>query len=231
MPVTPHIEKHFTATETVRDIVIGMSDGLTVPFALAAGLSGAATGTSIVVTAGLAEIAAGSIAMGLGGFMAARTDAEHYDAERVRELREAREVPEREAQEVMGIFQGFGMSEQQAKPIVAALAADPQRYVDFMMRYELGLEKPDKSRELKSALTIGLSYIAGGLIPLLPYILIPGMQNALVVSVTVTLIALFVFGAIKGKFTGAPVLRAGLQTLLIGGIAAGVAFAVAKMLG
>lgn len=231
MPVTPHIEKHFTATETVRDIVIGMSDGLTVPFALAAGLSGATSATAIVVTAGLAEIAAGSIAMGLGGFMAARTDAEHYAAERLRELRETREVPEKEAREVLEIFQGFGMAEDQAKPIVAALAADPERYVDFMMRYELGLEKPDKSRELKSALTIGLSYIVGGFIPLLPYILIQGMQNALIVSVTVTLIALFIFGAIKGKFTGAPVLRAGLQTLLIGGIAAGVAFAVAKMLG
>lgn len=231
MPVTPHIEKHFTATETVRDIVIGMSDGLTVPFALAAGLSGATSATAIVVTAGLAEIAAGSIAMGLGGFMAARTDAEHYAAERLRELRETREVPEKEAHEVLEIFQGFGMSEAQAKPIVSALAADPERYVDFMMRYELGLEKPDKSRELKSALTIGLSYIVGGFIPLLPYILIQGMQNALIVSVTVTLIALFVFGAIKGKFTGAPVFRAGLQTLLIGGIAAGVAFAVAKLLG
>ena len=231
MPVTPHIEKHFTATATVRDIVIGMSDGLTVPFALAAGLSGATSATTIVVTAGLAEIAAGSIAMGLGGFMAARTDAEHYAAERLRELRETREVPEKEAQEVMEIFQGFGMPEAQARPVVAALASDPERYVDFMMRYELGLEKPDKSRELRSALTIGLSYIVGGFIPLLPYILIQGMQNALLVSVTVTLIALFVFGAIKGKFTGAPVLRAGLQTLLIGGIAAGVAFAIAKMLG
>ena len=143
MPVTPHIEKHFTATATVRDIVIGMSDGLTVPFALAAGLSGATSATAIVVTAGLAEIAAGSIAMGLGGFMAARTDAEHYAAERLRELRETREVPEREALEVLGIFRGFGMSEAQAKPIVTALAADPERYVDFMMRYELGLEKPD----------------------------------------------------------------------------------------
>ena len=231
MPVTPHIEKHFTSTETVRDIVIGMSDGLTVPFALAAGLSGATSATAIVVTAGLAEIAAGSIAMGLGGFMAARTDAEHYAAEREREYRETRELPEREFDEVSTIFQGFGMTAAQAKPIVEALAADSDRYVDFMMQYELGLEKPDKSRELKSALTIGLSYIAGGFIPLMPYIVIQGMQNALPVSVTVTLIALFVFGAIKGKFTGAPVLRAGLQTLLIGGIAAGVAFAVAKLIG
>ena len=231
MPVTPHIEKHFTATETVRDIVIGMSDGLTVPFALAAGLSGAATATTIVVTAGLAEIAAGSIAMGLGGFMAARTDAEHYSAERAREFREIGGLADVEAREVSEIFQGYGLSPEQAAPVVASLAANPEKYVDFMMRFELGLEKPDKSRELKSALTIGLSYIVGGFIPLAPYILIPDMQSALLVSVSVTLVALFLFGAIKGKFTGAPTLRSGLQTLLIGGIAAGVAFAVAKLLG
>lgn len=231
MPATPHIEKHFTATATVRDIVIGMSDGLTVPFALAAGLSGAASATTIVVTAGLAEIAAGSIAMGLGGFMAARTDAEHYTAEREREFRETRELADVEAREVSEIFQGYGLSAEQAAPVVASLAANPEKYVDFMMRFELGLEKPDKSRELKSALTIGLSYIVGGFIPLAPYILIPNMQSALLVSVSVTLVALFVFGAIKGKFTGAPTLRSGLQTLLIGGLAAAVAFGIARLLG
>ncbi|MBX7212500.1 MAG: VIT1/CCC1 transporter family protein [Thermoflexales bacterium] len=231
MPATPHIEKHFTSSETVRDIVIGMSDGLTVPFALAAGLSGAASATTIVVTAGLAEIAAGSIAMGLGGYMAARGDAEHYAAEREREVRETKELAERERAEVSGIFQSYGLSEAQAAPIVSALAQNPDKYVDFMMRYELGLEAPDKSRELKSPLTIGLSYIAGGLIPLAPYMLIANMSTALVVSVVFTLIALFVFGAVKGRFTGAPPLRSGLQTLLIGGIAAGVAFGVAKLLG
>src|SRR6476469_7097406 len=143
MPQTPHVEKHFTASETVRDIVIGMSDGLTVPFALAAGLSGAIDATGIIITAGLAEVAAGSIAMGLGGYLAARTDAEHYASERAREEREIVETPGAEEAEVADIFRGYGLDEPTVAAVVAAIRSDPTRWVDFMMRFELGLERPD----------------------------------------------------------------------------------------
>ena len=172
MPTAPHTEKHFTATATVRDVVIGMSDGLTVPFALAAGLSGAvaSTNTRLVVIAGLAEIAAGSIAMGLGGYLAARTDREHYQAEEEREYREIRELPDEEEREVAAVFEEYGLTSEQSGPVVHAIRADPKRWVDFMMRYELGLETPDPRRAVRSAVTIAASYIAGGLIPLSPYI-------------------------------------------------------------
>jgi VIT1/CCC1 family predicted Fe2+/Mn2+ transporter len=231
MPATPHIEKHFTASETVRDIVIGMSDGLTVPFALAAGLSGAAAATNIVVTAGLAEIAAGSIAMGLGGYLAAKTDAEHYTAEQAREWQEVQDVPEKEAEEVAEVFRNYGLSDQQITPVVAAIRAKPDRWVDFMMRFELGLEAPDPKRARQSAATIAVSYIAGGLIPLTPYILITDIGLALRISVVVTLLALFVFGFVKGRFTGLSPWRGGSQTVLIGGLAAGAAFGIARLIG
>src|SRR4051795_10578201 len=190
MPQTPHVEHHFTAGETVRDIVIGMSDGLTVPFALAAGLSGAVAVTSIIVTAGLAEIAAGSIAMGLGGYLAARSDAEHYASERIREELEVIEKTDVEKQEVAEVFESYGLTAQEAAPIVEALALRPTAWVDFMMRFELGLEEPDPKRAVTSALTIAFSYVAGGLIPLTPYILISDVQMALRVSVGATLLAL-----------------------------------------
>lgn len=228
MPTTPHVEKHFTATATVRDIVIGMSDGLTVPFALAAGLSGAVASTSIVVTAGLAEIAAGSIAMGLGGYLAAQTDREHYAAERTRELEETQSVPAMEEEEVAAILRDYGLADEQVMPVVKAISADRNRWVDFMMRFELGLEQPDPARARISALTIALSYIAGGSIPLMPYILFSDITVALYVSVVVTLIALFVFGFIKGHFTGVSSLRSGAQTVLIGGLAAAAAFIIAR---
>src|SRR5581483_4937085 len=201
MPQTPHIERHFTAGETVRDIVIGMSDGLTVPFALAAGLSGAVSSTTIVVTAGLAEIAAGSIAMGLGGYLAARSDAEHYDSERQREQEEIRDKTEAEKEEVRDIFLSYGLTPEQSTPLVDALSQRPDAWIDFMMRFELGLEKPDKRRALTSALTIACSYIVGGLIPLSPYILLPVARTALLTSVVVTLLALLLFGYVKGRFT------------------------------
>ena len=169
MPQTPHIEKHFTASEVVRDIVIGMSDGLTVPFALAAGLSGAVDATSIVITAGLAEVAAGSIAMGLGGYLAARTDAEHYATERETEVRETVEMPKVEAEEVAVVFRSYGLPEETVATVVKAISSDQNRWVDFMMKFELGLEKPDPKRASRSALTIAGSYIAGGMIPLAPY--------------------------------------------------------------
>ena len=187
MPVTPHIEKHFTATATVRDIVIGMADGLTVPFALAAGLSGAVASSGLVVTAGLAEIAAGSIAMGLGGYLAAKTDLEHYASERLRELRETQHIPEREAEEVSEIFRGYGLRDEQIAPLIETLQANPTQWVDFMMRFELGLEEPDPTRARISAWTIALSYVVGGLIPLVPYMFFADIHTALWWSVAVTL--------------------------------------------
>lgn len=230
MPQTPHIEKHFTAGETVRDIVIGMADGLTVPFALAAGLTGAIASSHIVITAGFAEIAAGSIAMGLGGYLAARSDAEHYASERKREEDEIVTVPDVEAQEVQEIFKTYGLNETESASVVAALRQRPQDWVDFMMRFELGLEKPVPGRAWKSALTIALSYVVGGIIPLSAYLTIADAHSALKVSITVTLVALLVFGSIKGRFTGAPMLRSGLQTALIGGLAAAAAFGIARLI-
>ena len=228
MPQTPHTERHFTGTETVRDIVIGMSDGLTVPFALAAGLSGAVDTTRIIVTAGLAETAAGSIAMGLGGYLAAKSDAEHYQAERTREEMEVKEKPEAEAAEVADVLTTYGMTADETTPVVDAMRKRPVAWVDFMMRFELGLEKPDPKRALLSALTIAGAYIAGGFIPLGPYILLPKASTALVASVAVTLLALTIFGYVKGRFTGAAPVRSAIQTVLIGGVAAGAAFLIAR---
>ena len=232
MPAEPHVERHFRANETVRDIVIGMSDGLTVPFALAAGISGVSgAATKIVVLAGLAEIAAGSIAMGLGGYLAARTDFEHYITEKKRENWEIDHLAEREKEEVADVFRGYGMQDAQITPIVDAMSQNREQWLDFMMRFQLGLETPDPKRARISALTIGLSYIVGGFIPLSSYILIPNLITALLVSVIVTLIALFLFGFIKGSFTGTKPLRSGLQTVLVGGLAAGVAFLLARLIG
>ena len=230
MPQTPHIEKHFTAGETVRDVVIGMSDGLTVPFALAAGLTGAIASSHIVITAGFAEIAAGSIAMGLGGYLAARSDAEHYASERRREEEEIITVPDVEAQEVQEIFKTYGLNETESASVVAALRQRPQDWVNFMMRFELGLEKPVPGRALKSALTIALSYVVGGIIPLSAYLILADAHRALNVSCAVTLVALLVFGAVKGRFTGTSMLRSGLQTALIGGLAAAAAFGIARLI-
>jgi vacuolar iron transporter family protein len=228
MPQTPHIERHFTGSGTVKDIVIGMADGLTVPFALAAGLSGAIETTSIIVTAGLAEIAAGSIAMGLGGYMAAKSDVEHYDSERAREVAEVSEKAEIEASEVAEVFQSYGLTTEESTLIVDALRKRPEAWVDFMMRFELGLEKPNPRRAFISAVTIAGAYIAGGFIPLGPYVVFSSARNALTVSAVTTLIALAVFGYIKGRFTGAPPVRSAIQTVFIGGLAAAVAFLLAR---
>lgn len=228
MPVTPHIEKHFTAGATVRDVVIGMSDGLTVPFALAAGLSGAVAATHVVITAGLAEVAAGSIAMGLGGYLAARSDAEHYASELVREEREIVEVPDAEAAEVAAVFRNYGLSTGEADGVVAALRTRPEAWRDFMMRFELGLERPDPRRALQSAMTIAGAYVVGGMIPLTPYFIAGDVHQGLVVSAFVTMIALLCFGFVKAKFTGAPVVRGAFQTALIGALAAGAAFVIAR---
>jgi VIT1/CCC1 family predicted Fe2+/Mn2+ transporter len=228
-PHTEHAEKHFEASDTVRDVVIGMSDGLTVPFALAAGLTGTHMATSqLVVVAGLAEIAAGSIAMGLGGYLAARTDRDHYESERAREIRETVELPEKEADEVADIFRGYGMSEKDIAPVVAAIRADQKRWVDFMMRFELGFEEPDPQRARNSAATIAVSYILGGLVPLSSYMLVSDLRTALTFSVAVTLVALFVFGYVKGQITGIHPLRGGMQTVVIGGLASAAAFGLAR---
>lgn len=228
MPHTPHVEKHFTSSLTVRDIVIGMADGLTVPFALAAGLSGAVAATRIIVIGGLAEIAAGSIAMGLGGYLAAKSDHEHYDSELAREWMEVKEKPQAEIHEVTEILASYGLTPEKSAPIIDAFERNPKQWVDWMMRFELGLEEPDPKRAVQSASTIAASYIVGGLIPLFPYIVMGNAQTALMVSVVATLVALGVFGYIKGRFTGTAPLRSSLRTAAIGGFAAAAAFLIAK---
>jgi vacuolar iron transporter family protein len=234
MPSVEHVEKHFTATAAVRDIVIGMADGLTVPFALAAGITGVVASTNsthIVVTAGLAEIAAGSIAMGLGGYLAAKTDTEHYASELDREYRETVELPEIETEEVAKVFRDYGLTEEQMAPIVSTITANQKKWVDFMMRFELGLEPPDPARAARSAVTIAAAYIAGGFVPLAPYMLIRQDVNmALIYSIVVTLLALFGFGAVKGHFTGVQPVRGGMQTVVVGGLAAAAAFMIARLI-
>jgi len=226
--MSTHIEKHFTSSETVRDIVIGMSDGLTVPFALAAGLTGAVVSSGVIVTAGLAEIAAGSIAMGLGGYLAAKSEAEHYASEEQREHHEIIHKHDAEIAETAEIFRSYGLTEEQITPVVEAFRSHPTTWVDFMMRFELGLEKPDPRRALTSALTIAFSYIVGGLLPMGPYMVIAHAQEALWVSIVATLTALLVFGYIKGRFTGTQPLRSAMQTVFIGGLAAAAAFFIAR---
>jgi VIT1/CCC1 family predicted Fe2+/Mn2+ transporter len=229
MPQTLHVESHFTASEFVRDIVIGMADGLTVPFALAAGLSGADITTRIIVVAGLAEIVAGSIAMGLGGYLAARNDADHYESELRRERREVEEIPEEEAREVLEVFETYGLTKAEAVPIVDSLRQRPKQWIDFMMRFELGLEPPDPKRAVRSASTIAGAYIAGGLIPLAPYMLMHAPFDALIASVISTLAALAIFGAVKGHYTGMPLIPSAFRTAVIGGLAAGAAFGIARL--
>lgn len=228
VPQTPHIEQHFTAGRSVRDVVIGMSDGLTVPFALAAGLTGAIASSRLIITSGLAEIAAGSIAMGLGGYLAARSDAEHYASELERERLEVVEKPEVEKSEVLDVFTDFGLTKDEAEPVVEALSRRPEAWIDFMMRFELGLEKPEPHRALQSALTIAGAYIAGGLIPLAPYMLIAQTRPGLFFSALVTLAALLIFGFVKGRFTGVSPIKSAIQTAIIGGLAATAAFIIAR---
>src|ERR1700691_4427053 len=230
-PASPaHVEGHFGSTALVRDVVIGMSDGLTVPFALAAGLSGVVNSSHVVVLAGLAEIAAGSIAMGLGGFLAAQGDAEHYASERLREEREIVERRRDEEEEIYEIFEQYGVARSESKPVLEALKRRPQARIDFMMRFELGLEEPQRYRASRSAITIAISYVVGGLIPLAPYMTGRSLPSALAASVAITLVALLVFGGVKGRLTGAGTVRNALQTVLIGGLAAGAAYLLARSL-
>ncbi|QJD96015.1 iron transporter [Mucilaginibacter robiniae] len=223
-----HREHHINSSEIIRDIVIGMSDGLTVPFALAAGLSGAVNVTGIVVTAGLAEIVAGSIAMGLGGFLAGKTDADHYISELKREYDEVERIPEQEKEEVKQVFAEFGLSTDLQQQIANEMSKDKDKWVEFMMRYELGLERPDPKRAGKSALTIGGSYIVGGIIPLSPYIFIHDATEALSGSCIITVIALFIFGYFKSKLTGQPPVSGAIKVVVIGALAAGAAFLLAR---
>ena len=225
-----HVEQHFTSGNFVRDMVIGMSDGLTVPFALAAGLSGAVASTRLITVGGLAEIAAGSIAMGLGGFLAARGDAEHYEQEKAREYREIKEIPEEEVAEVKRVFQNYGLPAQESTLVAEALSKHPDAWVDFMMRFELGLDAPDPKRALTSAGTIAGAYIFGGLIPLSPYIALADARRGLLLSAVITLAALAIFGFIKGRFTGTQALRSAFQTAIIGGVAAAAAFGLARLI-
>lgn len=224
-------EKHFQSSEKVRDFVIGMADGLTVPFALAAGLSGAVDSTSIVITAGLAEIAAGSIAMGLGGYLAGRTEIEHYDTEERREYEEIKTLHEVEIKETKEIFAAYGLNEELQETIAREMAKNPKTWVDFMMRFELGLERPSKNRALQSALIIGGSYIIGGLIPLSAYMVNDTVQSGLLYSCIITFFCLIGFGLVKSKLTGQPLLKGTLRVTVVGMLAAAVAFSIAKMIG
>ncbi len=230
-PPGPPMEEHFTGSETLRDLVIGMADGLTVPFALAAGLSGAVAANPLIVTAGLAEIAAGCVAMGLGGYLAARTDAEHYMAERRREEAETHEWAERERWEVMALLHRFGLRGEPLQEATASICSDRKRWVDFMMKFELDLSEPEAGRAARSAVTIGGAYVVGGMIPLAPYILLPETHEALLWSCGLTGLALLAFGWLKSHATGLPPVKGAVQTLLVGGLAASVAFLIAKWVG
>lgn len=223
-------EQHFQSSEKVRDFVIGMSDGLTVPFALAAGLSGVVDSTAIVITAGLAEIAAGSIAMGLGGYLAGRTEIEHYDSEERREYDEVEHKHEIEIQETKEIFAEYGLAEEQQETIAREMAKNPKKWVDFMMRFELGLDRPDKNRAQQSAFIIGISYVIGGIIPLSAYFFTESTTQGLINSTIITLICLGFFGLIKSKLTGQPLFKGTMRVMFVGTMAAAAAFTIAKLI-
>ena len=224
-----HEEKHFKGSEVVRDIVIGMSDGLTVPFALTAGLSGAVHDNAIVITAGIAEIIAGSIAMGLGGYLAGKTEYDHYLAEEKREYAEVELVPEKEKEEIEEILSEYGISEKVKKEFVDELAKDKDKWVEFMMKFELGLEKPELNRARNSAMTIAAAYVLGGFIPLASYFFTATPQTGLYYSVGVTIVALALFGFFKNRAIGQNPWRGAMKVTLIGILAAGSAFAIAKL--
>jgi vacuolar iron transporter family protein len=225
-----HQEKHFTGSQLVKDIVIGMSDGLTVPFALAAGLTGAIQDTNIIITAGLAEIAAGSIAMGLGGYLAGKIEVEHYDSELKREYDEVELFPEKEKQEVRDVFEEYGLSKESTEVVVDEMAKDKDKWVNFMMRFELGLEKPDINQARKSALAIGIAYIVGGIVPLTSYFFAPNASQGLIYSCFITIACLFTFGYFKSKAIGQPPLAGAFRITIIGALAAGTAYLVAALI-
>ncbi len=225
-----HKEEHFEQSDLIKDIVIGMADGLTVPFALAAGLSGVVDSNAIIITAGIAEICAGSIAMGLGGYLAGRTEIEHYDSEERREFDEIEHKHEVEIQETKEIFAEYGVSDELQERIAREMAKNPKKWVDFMMRFELGLERPDKNRAHQSAFIIAISYVVGGLIPLSAYFFTDTASEGLVYSSIITLICLIVFGLVKSKMTGQPLFKGALRVTLVGAAAAAAAFGIAKLI-
>jgi VIT1/CCC1 family predicted Fe2+/Mn2+ transporter len=223
-------EQHSKSSDVLRDIVIGMSDGLTVPFALAAGLSGAINNTSLIIIAGLAEVAAGSIAMGLGGYLAGQTEVDHYNAELKREYDEVEQLPEKEKEEVREFFEGLGLSKEIQEKAVQELTKDKDVWVDFMMKHELGLERPDEKRAAKSAFNIAMSYIVGGLVPLLPYFFSANTLQGLKISAVITLVCLFIFGYYKSKMTGVSPVIGGIKVMFIGALAASAAFMIARLI-
>lgn len=225
-----HNEKHFTSSEIVRDVIIGMTDGLTVPFALTAGLSGVVHSNALIITAGIAEIVAGSIAMGLGGYLSAKTEIEHYETELGREYREIEIVPEQEKKEVMDVFADYGLPKNLQIEIANELSKDKKQWVEFMMRFELGMERPDPKRAKQSAFNIGISYIIGGFVPLSAYFFTQTPKEGLIFSAIITIISLFIFGYVKTKLTGINPLQGAIKTVLIGALAAGAAFLVAKLI-
>jgi len=225
-----HSEAHLRSSAFIQDVVIGMSDGLTVPFALAAGISGAVHTNALVITAGLAEIAAGSIAMGLGGFLSGQTAIEHYESEIKREYEEIERVPDMEREEIREVFAEYGLSQRILDEVATEISSDKDRWVDFMMRFELGLEKPDANRARNSALTIGVSYIAGGIVPLIPYMLTIKPSHGLAWSALVTVICLFLFGYYKSRLTGQDAVRGAFKITAIGALAAGAAFFIARLI-
>lgn len=226
-----HTEKHLRSSDFITDVVIGMSDGLTVPFALAAGVSSAVSSNAIVTTAGIAEVIAGSIAMGLGGYLAGKTEWDHYKSELTKEYYEVENIPDREKEEVKEIFAEYGFSNTSQIMLADELARDKDKWVKFMMKFELGLEQPDPNRASKSAATIGISYVVGGLIPLSPYFFTQTPNEGLKISAVITLICLFLFGYFKSKVTGQPLLAGALKVMIIGALAAAAAFGVAKLFG
>jgi VIT1/CCC1 family predicted Fe2+/Mn2+ transporter len=226
-----HHEQHSNSPDFIKDIVIGMSDGLTVPFALAAGLSGAIDNTSLIVIAGLAEVAAGSIAMGLGGYLAGQTEVDHYNSELRREYDEVERLPEKEKEEVREFFETLGLSKEVQDKAVVELTKDKDNWVEFMMKHELGLDRPDAKRARKSAFNIGMSYVVGGMVPLLPYFFVSKTLDGLEISAVITLICLFIFGYFKSKMTGVPPFSGAVKVMLIGALAATAAFTIARLIG
>lgn len=223
-----HEEEHLKSSEFITDVVIGMADGLTVPFALAAGLSGAVHDNTIIITAGIAEIVAGSIAMGLGGYLSGKTEQEHYQSELKREYDEVEHKPEMEKAEVKEVFAHYGFSDATQNMIVDELVKDKDKWVDFMMKFELGLEEPHPNRARNSAANIGISYIVGGLLPLTAYFFTDTPYEGLMISASITIVCLFVFGYFKSKVTGQEPIKGALKVTLIGVLAAAAAFGVAK---
>lgn len=223
-------EEHSRSSDLLKDIVIGMSDGLTVPFALAAGLTGAVNSTGLIIIAGLAEVAAGSIAMGLGGYLAGQTEVDHYNAELRREYQEVEQLPNKEKEEVREFFEALGLSKEVQKKAVEELTRDKDVWVDFMMKHELGLEKPDEKRAAKSAFNIAMAYIIGGMVPLLPYFFLSNTIEGLKISAIITLICLFIFGYYKSKMTGISPFKGGLKVMLTGALAATAAFVIARLI-